>query len=86
MASLMDVPRCKQLTDLPAALTKWERSFHNYSERTGGAAISLEWKLPILFKMIPTTMMSEIKIKHKCTTGVDKTYEGFSKLLVEMTN
>ena len=29
-------------------------------------------------------MMSEIKIKHKYTSGMDKTYEGFSKLLVEM--
>ena len=45
-----------------------------------------QWKLPILFKMIPASMMSEIKIKHKYTTGVDKTYEGFSKLLVDMAN
>jgi len=29
-------------------------------------------------------MMSEIKIKHKYTQGVDRSYEGFSKLLVEM--
>ena len=34
--------------------------------------------------MIPLSMMSEIKIKHKYTSGMDKTYEGFSKLLVEM--
>ena len=59
----------------------------NYFERTGGTAVPApEWKLPILFKIIPTSMMSEIKIKHKYTVGVDKTYEGFSKLLVEMAN
>ena len=52
----------------------------NYSECAGGTAASPEWKLPISLKMIPTSMMSEIKIKHKYTTGVDKTYEGFSKL------
>ena len=34
--------------------------------------------------MIPLNIMSEIKIKHKYTTGMDKTYEGLSKLLVEM--
>ena len=34
--------------------------------------------------MIHLNMMSEIKIKHKYTSGMDKTYEGFSGLLVEM--
>ena len=86
MASLMEVPICKQLTDFPVALTKWERSLRNFAERTGGQAVPPEWKLPILFKMIPLSMMGEIKIKHKYTTGMDKTYEGFSKLLLEMAH
>ena len=73
IGSLMKVPRCKQLTDLPAALTNWERAQKTFSERTGGQAIPLEWKLPILFDMIPTNMLSEIKIKHKYTQGFDKT-------------
>ena len=37
MASLMEVPHCKQLTDLPAVLTKWERSLRSlrsFAERT----------------------------------------------------
>jgi hypothetical protein len=42
MATLMQVPRCKQLTDLPAALTKWERSLRTYAERTGGSAVPQE--------------------------------------------
>ena len=37
-----------------------------------------------MFDMSPLNMMSEIKIKHKYTTGMDKTYEGFSKLLIKM--
>ena len=65
MAALMEVPRCKQLTDFSAALTKWERSLRDYAERTGGSAVPREWNLPILFKMTPTCMMQEIKIKHK---------------------
>ena len=44
MAFLMKVPRCKQLTDLPAALTNWERAQRTFSERTGGQAISAGWK------------------------------------------
>ena len=87
MASLMEVPRCKQLIDLPAALTKWERSLRSFSERTGGSqAVPPEWKLPILFKMIPLNMMSEIKIKQKYNIGMDKTYKGFSRLHIEMAN
>ena len=74
----------ESLTDLPAALTNWERAQRTFSERTGGQAIPAEWTLPILFDMIPLNVMFEIKIKHKYTTGMDKTYEGFSKLLLEM--
>ena len=84
MASLMKVPRWKQLSDLPAALINWERAQRTFSERTGGQGIPTEWKLPILFDTIPLSMMSEIEIKHKYNSGMDKTYEGFSKLLVEM--
>ena len=78
MASLMKVPRCKQLAEFPAPLTNWERAQKTFSERTGGQAIPAEWKLFVLFDMIPLSMMSEIKIKHKYTTGMDQTYEGFS--------
>ena len=45
-----------------------------------------EWKLPILFKMISLSMMREIKIQPQYTIGFDKTYEGFSRLLIEMAN
>ena len=76
MAALMEVPRCKQHTDLRAALTKWECRLRNYADRTGGSSVPPEWKLSILFKMIPTSMMQEIKIKHKYTSGSDKSYEG----------
>ena len=57
MVSLMELPRCKQLTDLLAALTKWECSLRIFAERTGGQAVLAEWKIPIFFKMIPLNMM-----------------------------
>ena len=58
----------------------------NFTERPGAQAVPPEWKLPILFKMIPLSMMSEIKFKHKYTTGMDKIYSGFSRLLLEMAD
>ena len=60
MASFMEVPRCKELTDIPAGLTNWERSLRNFAERTGGQAIPADWKHLILFKMIPLNKMGEI--------------------------
>ena len=39
-----------------------------------------------MFGIIPLNILSEIKIKHKYTSGFDKTYEGFSKLLIEMAH
>ena len=36
--------------------------------------------------MIRLNMMSDIKIKHKHTAGFDNTYDGFSRLLLEMAD
>ena len=46
MMALMDVPRCKQIVELPATITRWERSLKQYSEKTGGQAVPADWKLP----------------------------------------
>ena len=56
MSALMEVPRCKHLVELPAAITRWERSLRAYADKTGGQAVPPGWKSPILFKMIPTYM------------------------------
>ena len=54
MSSLMEVPRCKQLMDPPAALTKWERSLRSFSERTGGSqAVPPRVKAPHLVQDDP---------------------------------
>ena len=69
---------------LPGTITQWERSLRAFSEKIGGQAVPPDWKLPILYKMIPTSMMQEIKIRHKYATGEVKAYAGFSRLLIEM--
>ena len=53
MGKLMEVPWCKSLVELPSAVARWERLHSTYSQKTGGNVVSEEWKLPILFKMIP---------------------------------
>ena len=76
MTALMDVPRCKQIVELSATITRWERSLRTYAEMTGGQAVPADWKLPIGFKMIPMTMTQDIKIRHKYAVGEATTYEG----------
>ena len=82
----MDVPRCKQIVELTAAITRWEHRLKQYAEKTGGQAVPADWKLPILFKMIPMNVMQYIKIRHKYAVGEPKTYDGFSCILIEMAN
>ena len=86
MSALMEVPRSMNLVELPAAITRSERSLRAYAEKTGGAAAPPEWKLPIFLLMIPKDMIQEIKIRHKCTVGESKGYDGFSRILIELAN
>ena len=86
MSNLMEVHRCAQLAELPAAISKWEKSHSIYVQKTGGKHIPEEWKLPILFKMIPKNQLDDIKLRHKYAQGEDKTYAGFSRILIELAN
>ena len=86
MSALLEVPRCKQLTELPSAITLRERSLRLFAEKTGGQVFPAEYKLPILFKMISASLMQDIKVRHKYAVGEEKLYPGFSKILIEMAN
>ena len=86
MSSLMDVMRCNNLVELPAAITRWEKSLSIYAQKTGGQAIPPEWKLPIPFKLIPNNLLADIKLRHKYTTGDAKLYDGVSRILIELVN
>ena len=52
MTKLMDVERCAKMIDVPAAITRWKKSLGAFTKRTG-KTIPDEWRLPILFKMVP---------------------------------
>ena len=47
-----------------------------YVQKTGGKHIPEEWKLAILFKMIPKNQLDDIKLRHKYAKGEGKTYDG----------
>ena len=44
MTALMDAPRCKQMVELQATLTRWERSLRAYSQKTGAQVVLADWK------------------------------------------
>ena len=83
MSSLMEVPRCKTLIELPNAIAKWERLHNHYTERTG-SSVPEDWKVPILFKMIPADKHDEYKMRHRAAPPQDKAYLPFSRLLIEL--
>ena len=84
MSMLMEVDRCTKFIDLPAAIARWERGNGNYMKRTGGPGVPEEWKIPILFKMIPKGSMDEIKMRHNYATEEEKAYDRFPRTIVEL--
>ena len=86
MTNLMDVSRCSNLVELSSAINRWEKAHSTYQAKSGGKCVPEDWKVPILFKMIPKANLDEIKLKHKYARGEDKTYNGFSRILIELAD
>ena len=84
MDKLMNVTRCKTMLEPPAAISRWERSHANYVSRSGGKAIPEDFKVPILFRMIPRSEEDKIKLQHKNARPEEKTYHVFSRMLIEL--
>ena len=60
MTNPMEVQRCSNLTDLASAINRWEKAHTMYQAKSGGKAVPEDWKVPILFKMIPNANLDEI--------------------------
>ena len=84
MDRLMNVTRCKNMTELPAAISKWERAHADFVSRSGGSSVPEEWKLPILFKMVPESEKERIRLHFRYAASDEKTYMKFSRALIEM--
>ena len=84
MTGLLDVPRCTKLVELPSAIARWQRSLSTYTQKTGGSTIPADWKLPVLFKMVPLNQLDDIRMRHKYAVGEEKLYDGFSRMLIAL--
>ena len=84
MGSLMNVEQCAKLADLPGAIARWEKSHNMYMRRTGKTGVPEEWRIPLLMKMVPKSHAHEIQVRHKFATPEEKTYDRFSRMLIEM--
>ena len=62
MTSLLTRERCKDIGELPGAIEKWNRDLSLYERKTG-KTLEKEWRVPIIFQMVPKANMSEIKAR-----------------------
>ena len=84
MSNLMSVKPCANMGELPAAISRWERAHTVYAEKTGGKTVPEDWKLPVLFKMVPKANLDEVRMRHRTARPEDKNYRMFSKVLIEI--
>ena len=64
MDKLMHVTRCKNMLELPSSISRWERAHSRCAELSGGKSMPEEWKLPILFRLIPQSDYDKIKLQY----------------------
>ena len=60
MMALMTVHQCKSLSELPGAVSKFERDVEQYERRTQ-KAFPEEWKIPAFLRMVPKTHASDMR-------------------------
>ena len=83
MTSLLARDRCKEIGDLPGAIEKWTRDMGLYEKKTG-KTLEKEWRVPIIFQMIPSKYYSEVKARWQLSAEKDITK--FSQELVTWAN
>ena len=81
--SLMSRDRCKDITELPAAIEKWQRDMNAYQERTG-EKMPERWSVPVLFRMIPLKNYQEVKLRWR--QDPDKNITKFMTSLMQWAN
>ena len=68
MGSLMNVQRCKKIVDLPAAISRWERPHALYFERSNGKSVPDDFRVPLLFGMVPEDKLDEVRMRHRAAS------------------
>ena len=72
MTSLLHRDRCKDIGDLPGAIERWTRDLSTYERKTG-KTLQNEWRVPIIFQMIPKANYSEVKARWQLSAKKDIT-------------
>ena len=83
MTSLLTRERCRDIGELPGAIEKWMRDLGLYEKKTG-KTLEKEWRVPIIFQMIPLKQYSEVKARWQLNSEKDITK--FSQELVVWAN
>ncbi len=83
MTSLLTRERCRDIGELPAAIEKWTRDLGTYEKKTG-KTLEKEWRVPIIFQMVPAKQYSEVKARWQLNAEKDITK--FSQELVTWAN
>ena len=82
MNDLMHQTMCKNMSDMPAAIDKFEKDIRMFKDRTGQDFPEI-LKMPLLLQMIPTIWKREVDARFRLT-GSDKTYAPYPKNLLTM--
>ena len=83
MTSLLSRERCKDIGELPAAIERWMRDLTLYEKKTG-QTLPMEWRVPIIFQMVPKANYTEVKSRWQLRT--DKDITKFAQELVIFAN
>ena len=77
---LMHQPRCKNMSELPGTVEKWEANVRQYEDRSGDK-FPESMKMLILMQMIPAKDLEQVLYRFRMNP--EKDYANFSKQLVE---
>ena len=83
MTSLLHRDRCKDIAELPGAIERWTRDLSLYERKTG-KTLQNEWRVPIIFQMIPKANYSEVKARWQLSAQKDITT--FAQELIVFAN
>ena len=60
---MMDVTRCKHMSDVPRAVETWEQEWAYYQQRTG-ENLPETLRVNILLKMVPSDFEDEVRLRY----------------------
>ena len=78
--TLMHPIRCKNMSELPSTIEKWEAGLRQYEDRSG-ESFPESMNIPILMQMIPTRDLDQVLYRFRMTPKTN--YSNFSRQLVE---